>query len=166
MTDLNELIDLTFRVQERKRPDRHPYQVGILIGLACVATSQIIVGIPPASALYGAVDYSLMVALNTTLIVGSLLGLWGAALHRDRDPRLSLRLGMAGQFSVFVGTIAYSAIILGVTPPPYFLSVLSAMLGITIAYASAHRFAQQWKALRDVSKLVDIIQPGERDDAD
>lgn len=163
MTDLNELVDLTFRVQERKRPDRHPYQVGVLIGLTCVGISQIIIGIPPASALYQAVDRTMMIALNATLIVGSLLGLWGAALHRDRDPRLSLRLGMAGQFSVFIGTITYSAIILGVTPPPYFLSVLSAMLGIMIAYASAHRFLQQWQGLRDVSKMVDIIQPGDRD---
>lgn len=156
MTDLS---DLTFRIQERKRPDRHPYQLGVLIGLIGFSTSQIIVGVPPTSLLYATVRHSLLISLHLTLIMGSVLTLMGAALHRDRDPRLSLRLGIAGQFSIFIGVISYVFIVTSNTDAPYWLSVLSVAITVGIAYASLHRMLQQWRALRDLKKVVDLIKP-------
>lgn len=161
MATVEEVADLTFKVQKRKRPDRHPYQIGCLSGLLAVAISQMVVGIPPESALHDTVRYTTVAMLNTTFIIGAFLGLLGAALHRDRDPRLSLRLGIAGQFSVFTGVSTYSIIIISITETPYWLSLLSGGLGIGLTYASAARMWQQWQALRDLKSIVDIIQPDE-----
>lgn len=154
-----ELIDLSFQVQERKRPDRHPYQLGALFGLITVAAGQIIVGIPHESTLYGHVSELTVDMLDALFIIGAALGLAGAAMHRDRDPRLSLRLGMFGQFSVFCGMISYTYITITGVGSFTWLALLSGGLGIGLTYASAHRMLQQRKAVSDLRKLVDIIQP-------
>jgi hypothetical protein len=154
-------VDLTFGIQPRQRPDRHPYQLGCLVGVLCVSISQLLIGLPPESALYNAIEHSALVVLNTTLIVGSTLGLIAAALHRDRDPRLSLRLGIAGQISVLFGLASYTITVLTITDTPYWLSVLSAGLGFGLSYASAHRILQQIKALRALRKFVDLVHPKE-----
>lgn len=154
-----EVKDVAFQVQERKRPDRHPYQVGCLAGLLGFAVSQLVVGIPDESVLHGTVRYSLIAALDATFIVGSLLCLLGAALHRNRDPRLSLRLGIAGQFSVFAAALCYTIIAVTVTDAPYWLSIISGALGIGVTYAAVHRMAQQWQALHRLKVLVRVVHP-------
>jgi len=164
MADLSDLVDLTFRVQKRKRPDRHPYQLSIEFGLIGLAVSQLLVGVPPDSPMAGEIRYSTTAMLNILFLVGATLSLIGATLHRDRDPRLSLRLGISGQFGVFVGVACYTAIIVMVTNPPYWLSWLSGALGFGVTYASGHRMIQQWQALQDLKKMVDIVEPEPDDD--
>jgi hypothetical protein len=151
------LRDLTYAVQPRQRMDRHPYQVGVLTGMIAVSLSQMIVGLPPQSALWQAVDRSTIITLNSCFVVGAMLGLVAAILPRDHDPRLSLRLGMCGQAAVFLATISYVAVVLSITEAPYWLSVLSAGIGIGVCYASSHRIVQQRAALRDVKRVVDTI---------
>jgi hypothetical protein len=151
--------DLTYQFQRRQRPDRHPYQLGCLFGVLCVAISQLVIGIPPESVLHDALDGAALVTLNTTLIVGALLGLLGASLHRDRDPRLSLRLGIAGQISVMVGLASYTWTVIAITNGPYWLSLLGAGLGFGLTYAAGHRIIQQFQALKALKEYVDLVHP-------
>lgn len=164
--DPQELIDLSFRVQERKRPDRHPYQIGCLLGVVLVAFGQMFIGIPHESTLYGHVSTLTIDLLDALFIIGGFLGLVGALMHRDRDPRLSLRLGMFGQFAVFCGMISYAYITVTGVGSPTWLAILSAGLGIGLTYASAHRMLQQRKAIHDLDRLVDIMQPPKQVDDD
>lgn len=154
-----KLVDVSFRVQERKRPDRHPYQIGSMFGLILVAVGQTIVGIPPESTLYGHVSVFTTDTLDVLFIIGGLMGLLGASMHRDRDPRLSLRLGMFGQFAVFCGMISYTYITIAGIGTISWIAVLAAGLGIGLTYASAHRMLQQHKAISDLNRLVDFMQP-------
>lgn len=153
----DELSDLTYAVQPRQRLDRHPYQIGVLVGMIAVSLSQMIVGLPPQSALWQAVDRSTIITLNSCFVVGATLGLVAAILPRSHDPRLSLRLGIFGQFAIFLATLSYVVVVLTITEAPYWLSVLSAGIGLGVCYASAHRIVQQRQALHDVKRVVDAI---------
>lgn len=135
-----------------------------MFGLIGVASSQLIIGIPPDSPMQGEVRQTISGMLNVLFIIGALFCLIGAGLHRDRDPRLSLRIGIAGQFSVFVGVACYTYIVLDTATPPYWLSWLSGALGFGITYASAHRLLQQWRALRDLKGLINVAQPESEDE--
>lgn len=153
--------DLTFELQRRERPDRHPYQVGILVGLFVIAVGQLILGLPPESALYNVVDFKTIVALNIPFIVGSVLALAGAALGRNRHLVLSLRLGVYGHMSTFVATLTYSIIVMVAASggredlfqfntKPYWLAGTSVGMGLGVAYASVMRFRQMRKLLKEV----------------
>ena len=138
--------DLTFELQRRDRPDRHPYQVGILSAILIMAIAQIALGLPSTSALRGSLSYATMVALDVAFIIGSALALWGAAVNRSRHFLLSVRLGMYGHLSTFTASLIYALIVIVATEgpgsKPYWLAVTSVMLTLGLAYASVHRFIQ------------------------
>jgi hypothetical protein len=153
------LQDLAFQVQKRQRPDRHPYQIGTLAGLIASAASQLIIGIPPSTPLYDRVSFAALISVNSCFIVGGMLALIGAVLPRDHDPRLSLRIGMAAQTAIFTASNTYVFAIITAIHASYWLSVLSAGTGIGVSYASAHRWVQQQRALRDVGRVIKIVHP-------
>lgn len=144
--------DVTFELQRRERPDRHPYQVGILFGLLIIALCQIILGLPPQSALYDTVNYTTLVALNTPFIVGSTLALSGAALSRATHFVLSVRLGMFGHLSTLAASAMYSVIVIVSTDnpggKPYWIAVTSVGMSLGLVYASVARFLQMRSLLR------------------
>ena len=144
--------DVTFALQQRARPDRHPYQVGILAGLLIVAIGQIILGLPPQSALYDVIGQVTLIALNMTFIIGSVLTLSGAALSRRTHFTLSVRLGIFGHLSTFTASIVYSLIVIVATQEPgskpYWLAVTSVGLALGLAYASFQRFRQMRTLLK------------------
>jgi hypothetical protein len=146
--------DLTFELQRRERPDRHPYQLGCLSGLLGVSLSQAIIGINPTSALYEVAERLTILAINSTFIVGAIMCLMGAFLSRDSHFELSVRVGMYGHVSVFVGCLFYTAVVIASTKPefgekPYWLSVTSVLLSLGIAYASVMRFKQMGALLKE-----------------
>lgn len=146
--------DLTFELQRRERPDRHPYQVGCLVGLLIVSLAQALLGIPPESALFNVVDYTTLLAIDSVFIVGSVLCLWGAALSRTEHFTMSVRFGIWGHFAVFFGCMTYTTIVIATTQPdfdsrPYWLSITSVGLSLGVAYASVMRFKQMYALLKD-----------------
>lgn len=148
--------DLTFLLQVRARPDRHSYQVGILGGLLIVAIGQLVLGLPPQSALYDVISYATLIALNSAFIAGSILTLSGAALSREHHFLLSVRLGIFGHLSTCVASMFYSAtVILATDSPgsrPYWLAVTSVGLSGGLIYASIVRFFQMCSLLRQYQK--------------
>lgn len=145
--------DLTFELQRRERPDRHPYQIGCLVGLLVVSAVQAIIGVPPGSALNGIATHATIVAIDVTFVVGSILCLWGAILGRDKHFELSVRTGVYGHFSIFFGCLAYTGLVIASTEPrfsekPYWLAVTSIGLTVGIAYASVLRWQQMRMLLR------------------
>ena len=146
--------DLTFELQRRERPDRHPYQVGSLVGLLIVSIAQAILGVPPESALYGIAAYATILSINSLFIIGSIMCLAGAVMNRREHFLLSVRIGLWGHLSIFVGCLAYSLLVVIAMKPefhskPYWLAVTSVGLSLGIAYASVARFQQMRKLLRD-----------------
>lgn len=165
MADANEIQssieqlkrDLTFELQRRERPDRHPYQVGCLSGLLGVSLSQALIGVPPESALYDTAAQLTILSIDATFIVGAIMCLAGAMLSRDRHFGLSVRIGMWGHVSIFVGCLYYTLVVIISTDPefgkkPYWLSVTSVLLSLGIAYASVARFRQMHALLKDWKK--------------
>ena len=149
--------DLTFELQRRERPDRHPYQVGSLVGLLIVSTAQLILGIPPESALYRIAEHATILALNLAFIVGCVMCLWGGALSRAEHFMLSVRLGVYGHLSILAGCLAYSFLVVMAVSPnagskPYWLAVTSVGLSLGIAYASVQRYRQMRRLLVDWKK--------------
>lgn len=139
--------DITFELQKRERPDRHPYQIGSLVGLLIVSFAQATLGISPSSALWGVTDRSTLLAIDSAFIVGSTLCLYGAWLSRDKHFELSVHVGMWGHFSIFFACLSYTAIIIASQEPrfsekPYWLGVTSVGLTLGIAYASVMRYRQ------------------------
>lgn len=162
MADANEIRseieqlkhDLTFELQQRERPDRHPYQTGSLAGFLIVSISQSTIGVNPSSALWDVATQMTILAINIPLIVGSIMCLWGAYLSRDKHFELSVRLGLWGHLSVFFGCLAYTVVVIASTKPqfgekPYWLSVTSVALSLAICWASIQRFRQMRSLLRD-----------------
>lgn len=146
--------DLTFELQRRERPDRHPYQVGCLSGLLAVSLAQAILGVPPESALFKTAAHLTILAIDASFIVGAIMCLWGAFLSRDRHFELSVRLGLYGHLSVFFGCLAYTVVVIASTKPemgskPYWLAVTSVGLSIGIMYASVLRSRQMYGLLKD-----------------
>jgi len=145
--------DVTFELQLRERPDRHPYQTGCLSGLLVVSIAQMILGLPPESALYKTVGYATVVALNIPFVVGSAMALAGAILNRERRFELSLRLGIFGHLSLFVAALCYTLFVMVAThgpgDKPYWIAVTSVGLSVGIAYASVQRFRQMRKLLAE-----------------
>jgi hypothetical protein len=151
--------DVTFELQRRERPDRHPYQVGCLSGLLIVSAFQILLGLPPESALFEVVERSTLIALNTPFIIGSVLTLYGAYLDRNTHFVASVRLGIWGHLSTFVATMTYSSAVIVATGlglgKPYWLGVTSVGLSIGLSYASIARFIQMRNLLKDYRGTTD-----------
>lgn len=148
--------DLTFELQKRERPDRHPYQVGCLSGLLVVAIAQIVIGLPPESALYQTVDYLTVVTLNVAFIIGSVMTLTGAYVSRERHFNLSMRLGIFGHMSTFTASAVYALIVIAATSGdgsrPYWLAVTSVGFSVGLCYASIMRFIQMRSLLKESQK--------------
>lgn len=140
--------DLTFELQKRERPDRHPYQVGCLVGILIVSIAQLVMGVPDTSALYKLDIQDTMNAMSLSFIVGAVITLQGAMLDRDEHFELSLHLGVWGHLSTFVSSVVFSMIVMSTTPFPYWAALATMGMSIGIAYASAHRFVQMSLLLR------------------
>lgn len=141
--------DVTFELQKRERPDRHPYQVGCLFGLMVVSFSQIFIGFAPGSILYDRLAILTAMALNSVFVIGCILCLWGAALNRDSHFEMSLRLGMFGHVAIFAGCVAFCLIIIGLTEEFYWTTVTSVGFAGGIVYASVARFRQMYRLLKE-----------------
>lgn len=140
--------DMTFELQKRERPDRHPYQVGCLFGILLVSVCQLILGVPETSAIAKLDIQDTVDLLSISFIVGAVLTLAGGALSRDEYFDLSLQLGIWGHLSTFASSVIYTFIVVSTTPFPYWTALATVGLTIGIAYASIHRFIQMFSLLR------------------
>jgi hypothetical protein len=131
--------------------------------MVLVSISQLVKGIPPESALYDAIKYPELLALNACFIIGGVFGLIGGALNRDKDDiRLSLRFGIMGQLSICAASAFYALLVTSITENGYWLSVLSSGISGGIAYAAGHRLIQQWRALRWTNRAVKLVRKIEK----
>lgn len=130
------------------RPDRHPYQITMMFGVWLYGVTYPIYGqIPSATG----IKLWPLVWLLISFTIGCGLTLIGGWLDRQRDPRLSLKLGMMGQIVVGCCMTWLSIYYWNNIPPLGFEATLVAC----IAVAAFWRSIQTWRLLRSINEYVE-----------
>jgi hypothetical protein len=139
------------------RADRHPYEVALMLTTIVAAVWLIIdVAVHHRVTTVAGADASQAVWLSVTGITGAVLTLVGAWLPRDRDIRLSLQVGILGQFCIGCGGLWLIHNYL-TTPSPIWPYTFSMACGVGIG-----AWWRVWEMGIKLSRVNDIVRRQQR----